>query len=193
MLMKFPESAPGVRPTARDNIQDNALYLFLNQGYDATSLDEVAKACGITRPAVLYHFGSKEALLTAIVRPAIDGVREAIDTFQVVERPTSRQREIVLRALLEALLAHRGAVGLLGRFSRDHVAAGIGPILQDLNTRTGLALGGREFETDLLLRVKVVATIAALIGLMGPRIPVPLDTTEERDALVSGLLALLDA
>ena len=60
---------------AKAEIREAALDLFLQQGYDAASLEEVAERVGVTRPAVLYHFGSKEALLLSVVEPGFDGAR----------------------------------------------------------------------------------------------------------------------
>lgn len=192
MLLKFSQVDPDQRRSSRDTILDNAMLLFLDQGYDATTLDDVAKTCGITRPAVLYHYGSKEALLLEIVEPAIAAVAEAMVACEVSDRPTSRQREIAVRALLDAMLAHRPAVGVLSRFTKGHTTARLGERLQELNRRSALVLGGRDYETDPVLRVRVVAALAALSGIMGPRIPVSLSRPEERDALVAGLMALLE-
>lgn len=48
-------------------ILDAAEELFANAGYNATSLSQVAERVGITQPAILYHFPSKEALLLGLL------------------------------------------------------------------------------------------------------------------------------
>lgn len=50
----------------RDRILHCARGLFAAQGYDATSVRQIAEAVGVTVPALYYHFASKKALLEAL-------------------------------------------------------------------------------------------------------------------------------
>jgi len=47
----------------RTRIQAVALELFTEQGYDATSLREIAERLGVTKAALYYHFKSKEEIV----------------------------------------------------------------------------------------------------------------------------------
>lgn len=49
-----------------------AARLFVERGYRATSLQDVAEVLGVTRPALYYYFTSKEELLYAILSHAQD-------------------------------------------------------------------------------------------------------------------------
>src|SRR6188472_1581920 len=51
------------RPDTRAHIQTVALDLFTEQGYDATSLREIAESLGVTKAALYYHFKSKEEIV----------------------------------------------------------------------------------------------------------------------------------
>src|SRR6202453_2150472 len=57
-----PEGAPEAQPT-RERILDIALELFNEQGYDKTSLREIAERLGFTKAALYYHFERKEDIL----------------------------------------------------------------------------------------------------------------------------------
>src|ERR1700677_744425 len=57
-----PEGAPEAQPT-RERILDIALELFNEQGYDKTSLREIAEQLGFTKAALYYHFERKEDIL----------------------------------------------------------------------------------------------------------------------------------
>ena len=46
----------------RERILDAALDLFIEQGYDKTSLREIAERVGVTKAALYYHFESKEEI-----------------------------------------------------------------------------------------------------------------------------------
>jgi AcrR family transcriptional regulator len=51
----------------RRQILDVALALFAERGYRSTSLAAIARAVGLTEAGVLHHFGSKEALVLAVL------------------------------------------------------------------------------------------------------------------------------
>jgi len=51
------------RGATRERILDVALELFTEQGYDKTSLREIADRLGITKAALYYHFARKEDIL----------------------------------------------------------------------------------------------------------------------------------
>jgi AcrR family transcriptional regulator len=62
--MDEQEHAPaGRRGDTRARIQQVALELFSEQGYERTSLREVAERLGVTKAALYYHFKSKEDIV----------------------------------------------------------------------------------------------------------------------------------
>ena len=56
----------------RQRIQEVARDLFLQQGVQRTSLQDIADKLGITKPALYYHFASREDLVRSILVPLID-------------------------------------------------------------------------------------------------------------------------
>lgn len=54
------------RGNTRQRIQDVALDLFAEQGYDKTSLREIAERLDVTKAALYYHFKTKEDILEGI-------------------------------------------------------------------------------------------------------------------------------
>lgn len=59
-------------PAAERALQllDAAASLFGSQGYDGTSIEQIARAAGISRPVVYEHYGSKAGIYLACVRRA---------------------------------------------------------------------------------------------------------------------------
>jgi AcrR family transcriptional regulator len=53
----------GKRGDTRARIQQVALELFAEQGYEGTSLREIAERLGVTKAALYYHFKSKEDIV----------------------------------------------------------------------------------------------------------------------------------
>jgi AcrR family transcriptional regulator len=53
----------GRRPYDIDSLTDVALRVFAERGYDGASMDDVARAAGITKASIYHHVAGKEALL----------------------------------------------------------------------------------------------------------------------------------
>src|SRR5665811_403620 len=91
--------------STRDRILQIALDLFGRQGYEGTSIRNIADRMGMTKAAIYYHFPSKENLLADILTPAMTRVGHVLATAGPVS--TSEQR----RALVTALVDVVGDVG----------------------------------------------------------------------------------
>jgi AcrR family transcriptional regulator len=57
------ETGPTPRTDTRSRVQKVALELFAEQGYEKTSLREIAERLGVTKAALYYHFKSKEDIV----------------------------------------------------------------------------------------------------------------------------------
>jgi AcrR family transcriptional regulator len=65
-----------------DYILKIALTIFLRFGYRKTSMDDIAKAAGITRQGLYFHFQNKEEILKESVRKALkDSMQSATDAL----------------------------------------------------------------------------------------------------------------
>ncbi len=51
----------------RDQMIDAALEVFFDKGYERARIEDVARLTGVGKSAVLYHFGSKLALVASVV------------------------------------------------------------------------------------------------------------------------------
>src|SRR5918994_6993736 len=85
----------------RATIVEAAGRLFGERGYDATRLDDVAAAAGVTKPILYRHFDTKQALYLALLERHRDDL--ARFAAAVPERGTLEQR---LRAVLEVWFAY---------------------------------------------------------------------------------------
>lgn len=72
-------TAPGrPRTTSRDEIQRIALQLFATQGFDETTLDDVASAVGVSRRTLFRYYPSKNDLVWGEFSKHLRGLREQL-------------------------------------------------------------------------------------------------------------------
>lgn len=67
------------KPSNRDIVLHTATALFLEKGYQVTSMDEIVTASKVSKTNIYYHFKSKEELLAAIVRQLTDRYSQIIE------------------------------------------------------------------------------------------------------------------
>jgi AcrR family transcriptional regulator len=65
----------------RERVLDVALDLFIDQGFDGTSLREIAERLGVTKAALYYYFESKDDILMALHMRLHELGREALAQF----------------------------------------------------------------------------------------------------------------
>jgi AcrR family transcriptional regulator len=91
------------RSNRRVQILRRAAHLFLKRGFEGTSMDDIAGALKITKPALYYYFKSKQHLLAAIIDHAQDILQARLQ--EVIETSTTDE-ELLHRAL------HMHALGI---------------------------------------------------------------------------------
>ncbi len=99
-----------------DTVLRRAVELFIRQGYDATSMGDLAGELGLTKSAIYHHVPSKQALLSAALDEALDGLATAIDgaASEMADNAYERLRTAVRRSV-ETLVSHLPTVTLLLR------------------------------------------------------------------------------
>jgi AcrR family transcriptional regulator len=90
-----------------------AVELFNRQGYDATSMGDLARELGLTKSAIYHHVPSKEHLLELAVGEALDALESALDAV-TGRTPYDRLRGAVHQSVV-VLVTHLPAVTLLLR------------------------------------------------------------------------------
>ena len=72
-------------PSTRERILDIALELFVDQGYDKTSLRDIAERLGTTKAALYYHFERKQDILLELHLRLHALGREALEQLEELE------------------------------------------------------------------------------------------------------------
>ncbi|MFJ1808417.1 MULTISPECIES: TetR/AcrR family transcriptional regulator [unclassified Streptomyces] len=93
------------RGNTRQRIQDVALELFAEQGYEKTSLREIAERLEVTKAALYYHFKTKEEIIVGIFTDLTKPIEDLIDWGKSQPHTLETKQELVRRysrALSEA-------------------------------------------------------------------------------------------
>jgi AcrR family transcriptional regulator len=85
------------REDTRGRIQEIALELFTEKGYDATSLREISERLGFTKAALYYHFKSKEEIVESLTADHIARIEALIEWAGDQAATTEMRREFVRR------------------------------------------------------------------------------------------------
>src|SRR5882672_5330822 len=88
----------------KTRILDAAEHLFMEHGFEATSLRSLTSAASVNLAAVNYHFGSKEELFQAVLTRRLDAMnQERIDLLSKLERDAG-DKPVACEKILSAML-----------------------------------------------------------------------------------------
>ena len=179
------EPARGNETRAR--IQAVALELFAEQGYDKTSLREIAERLNVTKAALYYHFRSKEDIVASLVEDYI-GQLDALIAWARMQPGTGGTRREILRRYVslisdgrevfrmlhqnQAAVSSLGAAKQRGELFRERMTSlvslltGPGAAL-DEQVRAAMVLGGvsvglMSFADEVKDREKLCSTVLTI-------------------------------
>ncbi|MFE4371394.1 TetR/AcrR family transcriptional regulator [Streptomyces sp. NPDC056835] len=169
------------RGNTRQRIQDVALDLFAEQGYEKTSLREIAERLEVTKAALYYHFKTKEDILISLFEDLTRPLDDLI-AWGGTQPHTLETKQEILRRYSEAL----ASAAPLFRFMQENQAT-----LRELSI--GHTFKERMMEMlDLILdpdasmknRVRCVSALFTMhAGMLALR-DVEGDPQEKREAIL---------
>jgi AcrR family transcriptional regulator len=158
------------RRAAYAEIAAVAMRLFLEHGFDATTIDDIAEAAGISRRSFFRYFGTKEDIVLGDLARQGLLVQTALQSRPATEHPW------------EALLAALAAVQDQGVGEDPETMLKISKMLYETPS-----LRARSIEKHLQWQALLVPDIRQRLGID------PHDTLDPRaDAIVASVLACLD-
>ena len=151
------------RAETHARIQSEAMRLFIANGFEATTLDEIAEAAGVSRRSLFHYFGSKEEIVFAAKADFPDIVAEAIHR----RPPDEPLLDMVENALADLAERHQTPEAkALARLIHDTPAlcAGDQAKYEKMERALARALSDRKGlpDSDVACRV----TASAAIGIM---------------------------
>ncbi len=104
--------------STRERILDVALDLFTDQGFDGTSIREIAERLHISKPAIYHHFASKEEILLTLHMRLHESGKAAVARLKG-QTMTLQTWGLLLDDLLDQMASHRK---LFLMHERNHAA-----------------------------------------------------------------------
>ena len=141
--------APGFE-AQREDILAAAARLFASQGFSATSMNQVAQACGVAKPTLYHYFQDKQALLAQICDRHVHALWALVEAVKA----ESLAPDLQLRALIE-------------RFTRAYAGA---EAQHRVLTSEIKFLDAAERERLLNVERQVVAEFAAAVCRVRPEL-----------------------
>ncbi|HAT87374.1 TetR/AcrR family transcriptional regulator [Cohaesibacter gelatinilyticus] len=86
----------------RRSILDQSAKVFAAQGYDKTSMAQIAKTCGFSKALLYHYYENKEALLTDIIQVHLEELLNEVQAAVNGDLPPKAQLQALVTALLLA-------------------------------------------------------------------------------------------
>jgi AcrR family transcriptional regulator len=160
-------SSSGLRGRKREEtyarIQAEAMRLFFERGFEATTLDEIASAAGVSRRSLFHYFASKEEIVFSTKADFPDSLARS-----VARRPADEPLlDMAENALLDMAAGQQSArLRQLARLIRDtpSLSAGDQAKYEKVERVLAKALADRKGlpDTDIACRVTAATTIGIL-------------------------------
>jgi TetR/AcrR family transcriptional regulator len=96
-----PRRSTLVAEETRELILQAAEIEFANRGFARARLEDIAEPVGITRAAIIYHFGDKQALYTAVLEATFKALAERIRAALEANAPHAERVERLIGAWVD--------------------------------------------------------------------------------------------
>ncbi|WP_414638318.1 TetR/AcrR family transcriptional regulator [Actinomycetospora sp.] len=107
--------ATNAEPYTLESLVEVAATAFLERGYDATSMEDLSRAAGITKSSFYHHVSGKEALLRGALDRALDGLFGVLAEPGALQGPPVERLRHIVRRQVEVLATELPYVTLLLR------------------------------------------------------------------------------
>jgi AcrR family transcriptional regulator len=85
----------------RDQILDAAMVCLNDRGFGRSTMSDVAKAAGIGRGTVYWHFPSKDELFLAVIQREVDKANAELQPLMAMDMPTVEKLELMIAATFQ--------------------------------------------------------------------------------------------
>ena len=153
----------------RHELVDTALRLFVEKGYEQTTVSDIVKKLGLAQGTFYYHFKSKAEVLDAVVENITAGLADRVRGIVDTDMDAATRVRQVVGSLFEAVAANHQLVAFFSKEGNERlhdrvrtaVAARLTPLLEGL-MKEGLATGSFDVPFPREAAEVLLATMAHL-------------------------------
>ena len=167
-------------------ILDTAQRLFDEQGYDATSLRQIAEAVGMTKAAVYYHYPAKEHLLLELTRPLLDAMSDMVARLRSDGQDSDPRA--ALGSYLDLFVDHLSVVHLMANEPATLNHPDIGQRIRNLVEAVRRLIAGEDARDERTVRTACAMGDIHAVGSMTPE-----QIRGSREVIVNAAMAALEA
>lgn len=170
-----------IRSARRTQIVNAAIDVIAEVGFAQASIRKIADRVGIAMSAVLYHFGTKDKLVEAIVEHMYRTMLDTVAPAVAAETTAADKLEAYIRSSINYFATHRVTLKALGSLGTTYVPAdgrrfeelGLDPDLAErlatLDPAAILDVGRRDGEfADFPVISTAIALRGAINGVVEP-------------------------
>ena len=110
-----PRRRRGRQGHDREKVLSVAVQLFIDKGYDAASVADLAERLGVTKSALYHHYESKEQLLELALDVALTHLERLFEEPEARSGSAATQLSHVIRGAVDVLIENLPSVTLLLR------------------------------------------------------------------------------
>jgi AcrR family transcriptional regulator len=167
-----------------ESITDVAVRVFLDQGYDGTSMQDLARAAGIRKASLYHHVRSKEELLRRGINRALTAYNAVLEELAAAPdiEPVERLRFVIRRTCAEVtehvpetalMIRARGntATELWAMDHRRQLNARVATVIADARAAVPDAPLDRDFDADSVARL-ILGMITSTVDWYRPELVV---------------------
>src|SRR4051812_27832196 len=165
-------------------ILGTAQRLFDEQGYDATSLRQIAEAVGMTKAAIYYHYPAKEHLLLELIRPLLDAMSDVVTRLRSAGADADPQE--ALGSYLDLFVDHLPVVHLMARDPATMNHPDVGQRIRTLVDAVQRLIAGPDADDERLVRTACAMGVIHAVGTMTPE-----QASGSREVILAAALATL--
>ncbi|MEU0831100.1 helix-turn-helix domain-containing protein [Streptomyces sp. NPDC005969] len=165
-------------------IRKVAIELFTAQGYETTSLREIAERLGITKAALYYHFGSKEDIVRSLFTEHLDALDDMV-AWAGEQPPGSELRVHAVDRMIDLVTAG-GLSAMRFALANQRVVRDLHPGRENAFERLGelvkiLAGPDASVEEELRMRAALLSVNTVLLASQGLEVSDEKIATTARD------------
>ena len=142
--MPEPPASAGnrTRPGARQRILAVFTELVASQGYDVTSLSEIAGELGLSKGTIMHHFGSKDRMLQEM---SLGYMNRRLEELELIVAESRSDGDALLAVIAALLRAHRDDRAATVAFAREFMRFANEPVMTEVRElRTRYVTGVRD-------------------------------------------------